>query len=128
MLDKNLIKPSLYMQGFLTAVKQEVNRRHTADKWALDDVVLTSEVTYPAILDPDSIKEAPTEGVFVYGLYLDGCAWSAKGNRLIDAEPKKLFNALPVLYVTGVQVRFPWHCNICIHTYKILDMNSFMEH
>lgn len=92
-------------QGFLTAVKQEVNRRHTGDKWALDDVVLTSEVTHPAKLDADAIKEDPAEGVFVYGLYLDGCAWSAKENRLIDAEPKKLFNPLPVLYVTGVQVR-----------------------
>jgi dynein heavy chain len=25
-------------QGFLTSVKQEVNRQHAADKWALDDV------------------------------------------------------------------------------------------
>ncbi|CAL8466541.1 g6077 [Coccomyxa elongata] len=91
-------------QGFLTAVKQEVSRRHAADKWALDDVVLTSEVTHPA-KDLDGIKEAPAEGVYVYGLYLDGCAWSVKGNRLIDSEPKKLFNPLPVLYVTGVQAK-----------------------
>ena len=32
------------MQGFLTAVKQEVNRKHAADKWALDDVVMITEV------------------------------------------------------------------------------------
>jgi hypothetical protein len=25
-------------------MKQEVNRKHAADKWALDDVVMTSEV------------------------------------------------------------------------------------
>lgn len=31
-------------QGLLTAMKQEVNRRHAPDKWALDDVVMTSEV------------------------------------------------------------------------------------
>ncbi len=36
------------LQGFLTAVKQDVSRKHAADKWALDDVVLTSEVTHPA--------------------------------------------------------------------------------
>ena len=89
-------------------MKQEVSRRHAGDKWALDDVVLTSEVTHPA-KDLDGIKEAPAEGVYVYGLFLDACAWSAKGNRLIDSEPKKLFNPLPVLYVTGVQVHHVQH-------------------
>lgn len=34
-------------QGFLTAMKQEVNGKHASDKWALDDVVMTSEVTHP---------------------------------------------------------------------------------
>ena len=36
------------MQGFLTGVKQEVNRKHAAEKWALDDVVMTAEVLHPA--------------------------------------------------------------------------------
>ena len=91
------------VQGFLTAVRQEVNRRHAANKWALDDVVLTSEVTHPA-KDVDGIAGPPNEGVFVYGLYLDGCAWSNKENKLVDSEPKKLYSALPILHVTGVQV------------------------
>lgn len=37
--------PVCVAQGFLTAMKQEVNRKHAADKWALDDVVMTSEVS-----------------------------------------------------------------------------------
>lgn len=65
------------MQGFLTAVKQEVNRKHANDKWALDDVVMASEVTHPA-KDFDTLRDAPSEGVYIYGLYLDGCAWSNK--------------------------------------------------
>ncbi|GFH14317.1 ODA2 protein, partial [Haematococcus lacustris] len=88
-------------QGFLTAMKQEVNRKHAADKWALDDVVMTSEVTNPP-KDYEALKEAPAEGVYIYGLYLDGCAWSGRDNKLVDSEPKKLFNLMPVLYVTGV--------------------------
>jgi dynein heavy chain, axonemal len=91
-------------QGFLTAMKQEVNRRHSADKWALDDVVMMSTVTHPA-RDFENLKETAPEGVFVHGLYLDGATWSKGGNRLVDAEPKELYNPLPVLHVTGVQAR-----------------------
>ncbi|GFR42148.1 hypothetical protein Agub_g3000 [Astrephomene gubernaculifera] len=104
----NLGRPKAYWmtgffnpQGFLTAMKQEVNRKHAADKWALDDVVMSSEVTHPP-KDFESLKEGPPEGVFVYGLYLDGCAWSGRENKLVDSDPKKLFNPLPVLHVTGV--------------------------
>merc|ERR1711865_1010731 len=91
-------------QGFLTAMKQEVNRKHAAEKWALDDVVMTSEVTYPP-KEFEQLKEAPAEGVYLYGLFLDGCAWSGKENCLMDSEPEKLNVALPVLYVTGVLAR-----------------------
>lgn len=91
------------MQGFLTAVKQEVSRKHINDKWALDDVVLTGEVLHPA-KEVEQIRDPPLEGVYVYGLYLDGCAWSNKDGKLVDSEPKKLHHMLPVYYVTGVQV------------------------
>jgi dynein heavy chain len=82
-------------------MKQEVNRRHAVDKWALDDMVMVSEVTYPA-KEVETLREDPKEGVYIYGLFLDGCAWSAKENKLVDSEPKKLYAPLPVLYVTGV--------------------------
>jgi len=85
-------------------MKQEVNRRHAADKWALDDVVMTSTVTHPA-REFESLKETPPEGVYVYGLFLDGAAWSKSSNRLVDSEPKELYNPLPVLHVTGVQAK-----------------------
>ena len=60
-------------------------------------------MTHPA-REVEQIKDSPAEGVYIHGLFLDGCAWSGRENKLVDAEPKKLFNPLPVLYVTGVLV------------------------
>ena len=88
-------------QGFLTAMKQEVNRKHAKDKWALDDVVMTSQVTHPP-KDVEQLKDGMSEGVYVYGLFLEGCRWDGKQNKLVDSDPKKLFTPLPVLEVTGV--------------------------
>lgn len=53
----------------------------------------------------ENLKESPSEGVYIYGLYLDGCSWSGRENKLVDSEPKKLYHPLPVLYVTGVQAK-----------------------
>lgn len=91
-------------QGFLTAVKQEVTRKHAADGWALDDVVMVSEVT--KLSDYGAVREGPSEGVYIHGLFLEGCSWNAKeGGKLVDAQHKKLFASLPVMHVTAVQAR-----------------------
>jgi dynein heavy chain len=86
-------------QGFLTAMKQEVTRKHHVDGWALDDVIYHTEVTeYEKI---ESVSKGPREGVYISGLFLDGASWSKATSSLVESEPKKLFAPLPVLYVTG---------------------------
>jgi dynein heavy chain len=87
-------------QGFLTARKQEVTRAHLNDRWSLDDVLLHTEVT--EFTGKANVKKSPQEGVYVYGLFLDGCAWSKQDNSLVESDPKKLFSPLPVLYITAV--------------------------
>ncbi|GLD99919.1 hypothetical protein PINS_up008647 [Pythium insidiosum] len=86
-------------QGFLTAMRQEVTRHHVNDRWALDDVVYHSEVTDYEKLE--QIKQAPRDGILVHGLLLDGAAWNKVEGTLVEAEPKRLFAALPVVYVTA---------------------------
>jgi dynein heavy chain len=85
-------------QGFLTAVRQEVTRSHSG--WALDDVAVFTEVTKHEF---DDVKEGPNEGVYVHGLYLDGCGWSKKESKLVEAPPKVLFIPLPCMWISAVQ-------------------------
>jgi dynein heavy chain len=89
-------------QGFLTAARQEVTRRHKAEKWALDDVMLKCDVTEH--LDVKRIKNPPDEGVLIHGLFLEGCSWEKVGSsgRLKESSPKELFTPLPVLKVGAV--------------------------
>jgi len=84
-------------QGFLTAMRQEVTRAHKG--WALDSVVLHNDVMKQM---KEDITSAPSEGVYVYGLYLDGASWDRKNCKLMESAPKTLFSVLPVVHVYAI--------------------------
>ena len=88
-------------QGMLTAMKQEVARRHQRDavKWALDDIVYHTEVTHFDRVD--SVKSPPTEGCYIHGLFLEGAGWARDLTALTESEPKTLFVPLPVLLTSA---------------------------
>nr|CAH7731314.1 unnamed protein product [Callosobruchus chinensis] len=81
-------------QGFLTAMKQEVARAHKG--WALDQVSLYNEVTKNL---REEINSGPSEGVYVYGLYLDGAGWDRRHARISESINKVLYTLVPVIYI-----------------------------
>lgn len=108
----NGIRPNSYWltgffnpNGCLTAMKQEVARNHNKGekKWSLNEVVYHTEVTN--IERIEQIKAPPDEGIYVHGLTLEGAAWSRAEGNLVESAPKTLFALLPVLYVTGKNVK-----------------------
>lgn len=78
-------------------MRQEITRAHKG--WALDSVVLANEVT--KYLKED-ICSPPAEGVYVYGLFLDGAGWERRNCRLVEPQPKVLFTSLPVVHIYAV--------------------------
>ncbi|XP_052240013.1 dynein axonemal heavy chain 8-like isoform X2 [Dreissena polymorpha] len=89
-------------QGFLTAMRQEVTRAHKG--WALDSVTLHNDVLKHS---KEDIMGAPSEGVFIYGLYLDGASWDRRNCRLTESNPKVLFTLLPVVHMYAVNSTAP---------------------
>ena len=76
---------------------QEVTRAHKG--WALDTVILHNEVTRSM---KDDISSPPNEGVYVYGLYLEGAGWDKRGAKLIESKPKVLFELMPVIHIYAI--------------------------
>uniref|UniRef100_A0A8C5NPI2 DYH5 protein n=1 Tax=Junco hyemalis TaxID=40217 RepID=A0A8C5NPI2_JUNHY len=74
--------------GRIPASWKKVGVHHLANKgWALDSVVLCNEVTKWM---KDDITSPPSEGVYVYGLYLEGAGWDRRNMRLTESKPKFL--------------------------------------
>lgn len=86
-------------QGFLTAMRQEIAR---ANKYALDNMILTNEVTRFAT--EDELSKPPKEGVYIHGLSLDGAGWDRKQFRLMEPPAKLLYTLLPVVHVSARSV------------------------
>jgi len=53
----------------------------------------------------EAITQAPEDGVYIYGLYLEGCAWDADARLLRESFPKQLFCSAPVLWLRPKQTQ-----------------------
>uniref|UniRef100_A0A8D2M6S3 AAA+ ATPase domain-containing protein n=1 Tax=Zonotrichia albicollis TaxID=44394 RepID=A0A8D2M6S3_ZONAL len=89
-------------QGFLTAMKQEATRAHK--DWALDKVAVHNDVLK---LTKEEIISPPSEGVYIYGLFLEGAGWDKRRSILVESSPKILFVQLPVLHMFAVDSTRP---------------------
>ncbi|XP_074805212.1 dynein axonemal heavy chain 8 [Natator depressus] len=89
-------------QGFLTAMRQEATRAHKG--WALDTVTIHNEVLKQS---KEEITTSPAEGVYIYGLYLDGAGWDRRNSKLTEPTPKILFTILPVVHIFAVNTTGP---------------------
>ena len=63
----------------LSCVVFQVARAHKS--WALNSVVLHNDVTR---MNREDITAPPTEGVYMYSLYLDRAGWDRRNSRLVE--------------------------------------------
>jgi len=54
-------------------------------------------------MSKDDVPAPPQEGVYVYGLYLEGAAWDKRNQRLVESKSKVLFELMPIILIDAVQ-------------------------
>jgi dynein heavy chain len=89
--------------SFVTAVKQ-VTARDPKNPKPLDDLdIMTEVINY----DDTMVKDAPSTGVYVYGMFLQGAKWDDSNTEgdgyLTEMLPKELDPKLPVMKIFAVR-------------------------
>ena len=82
-----------FPQAFFTGTLQNYARKHIIAVDLLGfNFNIKDNMTYK------DIHEKPSDGVYVWGMYLEGCKWDYENHQLADSDPKKLYTELPMIH------------------------------
>jgi dynein heavy chain len=82
-----------FPQAFLTGTLQNYARK-------MQISIDTISFAFHYIDTPWNEVDAPPEdGVYIYGMFLDGARWDAEAKMLAESHPKQLFADLPVVWL-----------------------------
>ena len=111
-----------FTQAFLTGSKQNYARAHKIeiDKVDFDYEVLDGEAS--------EYTEKPADGVYCFGMSLDGCAWSSAEKSLCESEPKVLYVACPGIHMIPAPVeKFKQYNHYSCPLYKTADRRGILS-
>jgi len=80
-----------FPQGFLTAALQNYARKHT---FPIDTIAFSF-----VYRDEDTMDVKPEDGVYIFGLFLEGARWDKGVKSLVDPRPKELFSPIPIIHM-----------------------------
>ena len=89
-----------FPQAFLTGTLQNYARKYQV---AIDSVNFDFHVLRKE--GKGDIARKPADGVYIYGLYLEGAGWDVDEQCLVESKPKELFVSFPAIHLDPQQNR-----------------------
>lgn len=86
------------LQSFTTAALQNYARKH---KLPIDTVGFDFKMLG---MNSEEYTEPPEDGIYIQGLFLDGCSWDAEKKVLCESSPKVLFTSAPVIHLVPMLI------------------------
>ena len=108
-----------FTQAFLTGSSQNFARKYTIP---IDDVVFDFEM-----MKEVQYEQGPPNGVFTYGLFLEGSQWCTETYELAESLPKILFSAAPVIHFMPYRTaEIPQYAHYNCPVYKTSDRRGIL--
>lgn len=88
-----------FTQSFLTGTLQNYTRKYSIP---IDLLVMSFEV-----MSLDDYTEAPADGIYVRGFFLEGARWDREKNILADQFSRQLSDLMPIVLISPCNANSP---------------------
>lgn len=87
-----------FPQGFMTGCLQTHARNYkiAIDKLSFSFQILPEE-------EPSEVEESPEDGVYIYGLFMDGARWDRDNQVVADQFPSEMYNKMPLIWFKPIE-------------------------
>jgi len=107
-----------FPQAFFTGAMQNFARKYKEEI----DLLSYRQECMDSVVDPKKELTAPPEdGVYIYGMFLEGCRWDVTTHQLEVSRPKELFTDLPTMWFCPVKNRVPCATDYMCPCYKVVS-------
>jgi len=112
-----------FPQAFFTGAMQNFARKYNDEI----DLLSYQQIPLDDCRDPKKeLTEPPSDGVYVYGIFVEGARWSTATHQIEDSRPKELYTDLAPLWFKPVKNREPDILDYRCPTYKVLSRKGVL--